>query len=147
MTAQASEKLIYESKKYFISTEPLYQFLELLRYRQPFHPPSTSCWRGYYGTWEVKEGKLFLTGLVGYIENNVEVGIGHLFPKQKEVFAEWFTGEIRIQLGGILKYGYNGNASIHEVDFYIEFKNGNEIGTRTVDNRQLKFEDDPDVPF
>jgi hypothetical protein len=147
MTAQAGEKLLYESNEYFIHTEPLYEFLELLRYRQPFQPPSTACWRGYFGSWEIRDGKLYLIGLKGYIENYVVVGIEHLFPKQKEVFAEWYSGEIRIPLGDMLKYVHAGFASIYEEDFYIKFKNGIQIGTRLEKNTYVPKEDDPDLPF
>lgn len=47
---------------------------------------STSCCRGYYGTWEIKDKKLYL--------NHIE-GIWKL-KNNEPVFADWFTGKLHV---------------------------------------------------
>ena len=47
---------------------------------------STGCYRGYRGTWEVKDNKLYL--------NHIE-GIWKL-KNNEPVFADWYTGKLHI---------------------------------------------------
>src|SRR4051812_9271097 len=55
---------------------------------------STGCWRGYIGTWEIKDGRFFLVGLRG---------IYKLLGKEP-IFADWFTGVLKIPRGEVLHY-------------------------------------------
>lgn len=41
--------------------------------------PSTACWRGYYGTWEIRDRKLFLTNIEAYLDYNNIVGVKYFF--------------------------------------------------------------------
>ncbi len=49
---------------------------------------SSSCLRGYIGSWKIENGKLFLTKLDG----------GLRLEGNKPLFAEWFSGELKIIL-------------------------------------------------
>ena len=40
---------------------------------------------------------------LGFIENQEQVDLNFLFPDKNEVFADWFTGDIRIPQGKMLK--------------------------------------------
>lgn len=51
--------------------------------------PSTACWRGYYGTWEIRGKKLFLTNIEAYLDYNHIVGVEYFFH-EKSVF--WLIG-------------------------------------------------------
>jgi hypothetical protein len=140
MTAQAMERLILNGREVSIATEPLASYLSKLKEKPPLVSPTTACWRGYYGTWEIKDNKLYLIKFEGYTLNHPDetelrkVGIHYIFPTQTRVFAKWYSGEIRIPEGNIIKYVHFGYESIFESDLLLEFKKGFLIGQRTVEN-------------
>lgn len=133
MTAQAGERLIFKGEETWMAAEPLNQFLQN-RNDIKFKSPSTACWRGYYGQWEIKEGKLYLIGLKAYIEGYKEVGLNYLFPGNDVVFANWFSGKIRIPQGELLDYVHMGYASLYEKDMILVFEGGVLINEYIVDN-------------
>lgn len=139
MTAQAMEKIFINGREHSMASEPLVSYFKMLKKKPIFIFPSSACWRGYYGTWEIKDDKLYLIAFEGYTSNLSErkyweVGMDFIFPNQKIVFAEWFSGEIRVPLGDMLDYVHGGYLSSFEKDMFLEFKNGELIGQRTVDN-------------
>ena len=95
MTIQAGDVLSYNGKKTTIAEEPLKPYLET-RNDVSFIFKSTALVRGYIGIWEIKNKKLYLVSLVGFINNNEKVDLKYLFPDITEVFAVWFSGDIRI---------------------------------------------------
>ena len=95
MTIQAGDVLSYNGKKITIAEEPLKPYLET-RNDVSFIFKSTALIRGYIGIWEMKNKKLYLVSLVGFIKNNEKVDLKYLFPNITEVFAVWFSGDIRI---------------------------------------------------
>ena len=95
MTIQAGDVLSYNGKKTTITAEPLKPYLET-RTDVSFIFKSTALVRGYIGVWEIKNKKLYLVSLVGFIKNNEKVDLKYLFPNITEVFAVWFSGDIRI---------------------------------------------------
>ena len=105
---------------------------------------STDCKRGYIGEWEIVEDKLFLIGLEGHPEENERFTMDFLFPNQQKVFAEWFSGEIKIPQGKLLHYEHLGYASIFERDLFMEFNKGVLVGSREVDNTKTFDPDDPE---
>lgn len=52
------------------------------------------------------------------------MGMAYLFPDEEVVFADWFTGKIRIPIGDTVAYVHGGYASIQEGDMFLEFENG-----------------------
>ena len=135
MTAQAQELFLYKGKKVGMATEPLNQYLKT-RDDIEFVEKSTAFWRGYLGQWEIKDNKLYLVDLTAYIEGFKKVDMKYLFPKTKEVFANWFTGEIRIPTGKILKYVHMGYESTLEKDIMLQFQDGVLISEKVIDNRE-----------
>ncbi|MAO70966.1 MAG: hypothetical protein CMD02_00475 [Flavobacteriales bacterium] len=135
MTAQIKEILLYKGNKVGIATEPLAPYLKN-RKDIKFSFRSTACWRGYFGTWELRNKKLFIISLKACTDEyrNYEVDLNYLFPNNKEVFADWFSGDIRIPQGKMLKYVHMGYQSIFEKDTMLKFKNGILIGERVIDN-------------
>jgi len=95
MTLQARDILSYNGKKTTIAAEPLKPYLET-RNDVGFIFKSTALVRGYIGKWKIKNKKLYLVSLVGFINNNEKVDLKYLFPNITEVFAVWFSGDIRI---------------------------------------------------
>ena len=123
MTIQAGDILSYNGEKITIVTEPLKPYLES-RSDISFIFKSTALVRGYIGTWKIKNKKLFLVSLIGFIENNEKVGLNYLFPNKKEVFADWFSGQIRIPEGNLVKKINIGYASVFERDRMLKFNKG-----------------------
>ena len=123
MTIQAADILSYNGKKTTIASEPLKSYLDA-RSDVGFVYKTTALVRGYIGKWEIKNKKLYLISLVGFIENNKQVDLNYLFPNETEVFANWFSGDIRIPEGKLLKKINLGYASVFEKDRFLFFKEG-----------------------
>ena len=85
----------------------------------------TSCWRGYVGSWEIKNNKFFLRNLTGCFRLDSDMPI----------FADWFTGVLRVPRGERLVYIHMGFGSIYEEELHIKIVNGCVVKTRVLDNR------------
>lgn len=134
MTAQIKEILLYKGNKVGMATEPLNPYLKN-RKDINFESQSTGCWRGYLGFWELRDKNLFIVKLI--VTKDKQVDLNYLFPGKKEVFADWFSGEIRVPQGELLKYVHMGYQSIFEKDLILKFKKGVLIDERVIDNSQL----------
>lgn len=130
MTAQASDSIKYKNKRSGMGTEPLRNYLKQLNLPYPFIAPSSFCWRGYFASWAVEHNKLFLVDFTGYILNYQKVGMDYIFPGEDVVFANWFSGEIRIPLGNMVAYVHGGYESAYEGDCFLTFENGILINER-----------------
>jgi hypothetical protein len=86
---------------------------------------STSCWRGYVGTWEIRDDRFFLRGLVGR----------YRLTGREPLLADWFTGVIRVPLGTRLIYVHMGFGSVYEQELHIRIVDGLVVARRTIDNR------------
>jgi hypothetical protein len=142
MTAQEREKLFYKGIEFSLATEPLAQYFTKINNKPDFVISGTANWRGYVGTWEISNNKLYLTELKWNKAYREKVGIEYIFPGQNKVFADWFTGEIKIPHGKMLKYIHMGYASIFEKELYLNFINGNLIEERLIENDPSKIDDD-----
>ena len=90
---RSREVVIFEGIEFKTKDYPLEFYLESLTYQPVIGE------KGYYGTWLVKEGKLFLTKLLIFShDNSIKYDIEYIFPGEQIVFASWFTGAIRITL-------------------------------------------------
>lgn len=139
MTAQATEKLYIFDEEYQIQGEPLSKYLELLKDIK-LSSPHTGCWRGYIGTWEIKNNKLYLVDFYGYTEDG-DVGIDYLFKNKKEVIASWYTGELRVPQGKMIKYIYAGFGSIYEKELIFHIQNGIIKKIKIKDNQTNEIND------
>src|SRR5574341_1496175 len=102
MTAQIHEKLIFEGEE-----------------------SSMAFWRGYVGTWELREGLFYLLGLTGRYKL---IGDGPLL-------ADWFSGVIRIPRGNLLHYVHLGFGSVYGEEIHVKIERGEVTASRIVDNR------------
>ncbi len=136
MTAQAEERIIYRGEETWMQADPLSPYLRKMNIR--FLPPSTACWRGYYGRWEISESRLYLIGLEAYVEGPEKVGLNYLFPGQERVFAQWFTGTVRIPRGELLEYVHMGYSSVYEKYLILSFSEGVLTGEMEIDHSELQ---------
>ncbi len=131
MTAQVMEVLVHKGEEFFMAAEPLRSYLYDQSPNLQFDAPHTACWRGYKGTWEIVQGKLFLTDLDAYGPS-----IEEIFDVPLPVFAEWFAGEIRVVVGEQLLYVHMGYGCLYEKDLYIRIEKGIVIAEEEIDNRE-----------
>ena len=125
MTAQIPETLVYEGRELSMCAEPLGNYFALAGLDPPFEWTSTALWRGYVGTWEIVDGRLYLTEINGTLKTAEVANLASLFPDFPErVFAHWYSGTTRSPEGKLLEYFHMGYASIHERDRYFEFEKG-----------------------
>jgi hypothetical protein len=145
MTAQIREIIYYKGEKTVMATEPLSSYLQS-RKGICFNARSSACWRGYLGIWKINDKRLFLVKLKGYIDKDYkEVELEYIFSGKKEVFADWFSGKIRISQGELLQYVHMGYSSVFEKDLFLKFKDGVLIDEETIDNR-IEFEKTKNKP-
>ncbi len=91
----------------------------------------TNCWRGYVGTWEIREGKFYLVRLQGALRLR---GDGSLL-------ADWFSGVLRIPQGELLLYVHMGFGSVFEEELHLMVEKGTVVAERVIDNR-AKYRDE-----
>ncbi len=141
MTAQVPETLIHNGTEYALCVEPLNKYIKQQRPDIRFAWNDTSCWRGYEGTWEIKDGKLYLVDLVGclrgdkqYPPNDPDL-FAKLFPDSvgTGLFADWFTGQLRCPFGEMLEYVHAAYASTFEHELLIDISNGVVVGEEVKD--------------
>ena len=137
MTIQARDRLSHNGKKTTIATEPLKPYLEK-RSDVSFIFKSTALVRGYIGNWKIENKKLYLVSVVGFIESNEKVGLEYLFPNKTEVFADWFSGDIRIPEGDLLQKINTGYASVFARDRLLNFNKGILISETVKENTKSK---------
>ena len=88
---------------------------------------SSGCWRSYQGSWEIKDGRFYLTGVCGCV---VLVG-------SEPLFADWFTGVIRVPQGEQLQYVHMGFGSVYEEELHLKIEKGLVTASRVLDNREI----------
>lgn len=91
---------------------------------------SSACWRGYQGTWEIREEQLFLVGIEGRFKL-----IG-----DEPLLADWFSGVLRVPRGERLTYVHMGFGSVYEEELHIRVELGHVTGSRIHDNRGTEFD-------
>ena len=123
MTVQAGDLLIYMGELHSTHSQPLETYIKKINLPHPIVSPNTACKRGYYATWEIKDNKLFLVKWKGYILDYMNVDIEYLFPGEKVVFANWFTGEIYYPLGELVEW-FVDYIDLHQGVSCLEFENG-----------------------
>lgn len=136
MTAQIKEELIYFHKKFKIITipgipeehpriakdsllNPVFSSRELLS--------STGCSRKYQGTWKVEKNRLYLFSIRGK----------YSIVGDAPVFADWYSGTLKIPLGLPLVNFHFGFGAIHEKEAHMHIENGILIKTDVIENKSI----------
>jgi hypothetical protein len=155
MTTQVSDQLIYDGKQHSIFSEPLNLCHDECVRRLNYMWNNTACYRGYIADWEVADDRLFLTGVEAtvctkpYEESAPKsryCSISHsgdclpetknlhdIFPNSDgKVSAEWYSGEIRLPLGEMIKYIHCGYETEYENYLLLEFNSGSIVGSRVI---------------
>ena len=151
MTAQTPDRIRFQPRgaTHPLCENPLDQFLRDRGLRKTRGGMmSTANWRGYVATWLLKGEGLWLTsvssnGLIvdrrqSEADADAEVAgeldgrpfsVGGLFPDDTRpadapVFADWYSGELRIPEGEIIQYVHGGYGTTYERDRLILIERG-----------------------
>lgn len=138
MTAQSPETLILDGEEMVMTFCPplpeghprIYELSSEDFHRSIFN--NSACWRGYEGTWEIRDGRFYLVSLVGRFQ----------LLDGDPIFADWFSGVLRISQGNELLYVHMGFGSVYEEEIHIKIDKGIVVGTRIVDNRGKEYDED-----
>ena len=145
MTAQIAERLHYQGEDVAMCTNPLSDYFAMGGFNPRFESNCTALWRGYVGSWEIVDDRLYLVGLTGTLEDGAEASLATIFPEFPErVFAHWYSGTIRIPQGKQLEYVHMGYGSTFERDLFLDVERGVVVTTRVRQNGVADFESAPD---
>jgi hypothetical protein len=133
MHTQLKEILVYKGKEFPVSADPLSQYFTSENSPRFFKNLRANK-RGYLGKWAVIKNELFLTSLSGELENADEISLENVFPGKERVFAEWFNGEIILNLGKLLALANKDRPAVYASDLHLEFIKGRLINTQIVEN-------------
>lgn len=139
-TGQEGERVIYKGDTLTMLCEPLEIYFQKNEPRQRFHPTlengcSTALWRGYVGLWRIENNQLFLVDVYACGDKKRSIKDQIFKGQDSEIFADWFTGDLFIQKGKVIKYNHFGYDRYYEMEIVAtvnggiietekEFKNG-----------------------
>ena len=145
MTAQIAERLRYQGREVSMCTNPLSDYFAMGGYNPRFESNCTALWRGYVGSWEIVEDRLYLIGVRGTLESGADASLETIFPGFPDrVFAHWYSGTIRIPQGKQLKYVHMGYGSTFERDLFLEVERGVIVATRVRHNGSADSDNAPE---
>jgi uncharacterized protein (TIGR02996 family) len=140
MTAQISETLRFRGSDRAMCAEPLRPLLDRGHVLPLEEGGCSALWRGYVGEWEVRDDRLFLTGLLLGFGSRVppDEGLRRAFPDAPTggVFADWCDDWLRVPDGEELQYVHMGYASTYERDDFLGFRGGRLVYIETAENRE-----------
>ena len=137
MTAQISERLLYDGRTLPLRSTPLTPFLQQHGKTDLFQMTSTANWRGYVGSWEIAEDRLYLVGLSGRLKDGSTANLDTVFPQSSgRVFAAWYSGTLHIPEGELLEYVHLGFASRYERDILLDIQHGVLVSSAVQENER-----------
>jgi len=113
---------------------------------------SSGNWRGYVATWQLDGDQLMLKRVEQWrmrenpeaatnaeaepdIREMFDVPIEKVMPgRSLPVFAEWYSGKLRVPQGEILDYVHMGYGSRYVRDTFLDFRNGVLVSRVDIDN-------------
>ena len=152
-TAQVPDKLILDGKEVPLFENPLDSWLEKnppkpeLSYYD-FFSNSSNNWRGYQATWKISGDRLLLLEVAkmrsvpkwrAWLSRSdhefCAVPVEWYMPGKKlPVFAEWYSGRLKIPQGKMTRYVHMGYGSDYERELLIEIKNGVVVARAEISN-------------
>ena len=162
MTAQFREILTLEGKQYGMISEPLDPLIikEFNGQKEGYpdgyptlYPSCTACWRGYIGHWLISNNQLWLEDVRGSNEVDdgkiyVEVAQDQLKLldwrktffnyQQGNIKAQWFSGKLVVEMGGLIEYVHMGFESTYEKYLLMDIKNGNVLSNQIIPGKEFR---------
>lgn len=141
LTGEPEDEFLYNGKSYgCISGLPSINLPEdkLVKFKNPMGYFNSAYHAPYTCKWKIENGKLYLIKLNGTIVNPCSdnlndndtddyksIDLNYLYPEQKEVFVDWYSGKISLVSGfyEIIRYSKNGKRIFPKV-LQLSFENG-----------------------
>ena len=131
MTTQVQERIIINGERYpLINSLSLPEDDSIIQRKKGLIEKSSNCWRGYVGTWEIKDDKLYLidfsSGMYDVLTN---------LP----LLADWVTGIGMVATGDMIKgSGSSWDIARYETETHLNFENGLVVKSITLKNNIQK---------
>ncbi|QNP45650.1 hypothetical protein H9L14_14160 [Sphingomonas sediminicola] len=136
MTAQVRDRLSYDGRIFPLCSLPLQPWLQETGNAGIFRWPHTANRRGYVASWEIADDRLYLKKLEATLHDGSAASLATLFPGTTgKVFAEWYSGTLRVTDGELLEYIHVGFGSRYERDIFLEIRDGVLVGTSVQENQ------------
>lgn len=122
------DALLIDQRLFALATEPLANYFALAESTSPFAGSATGRSRGYQATWEIRDGRLYLTAIQGTLAGGRAGSLGDLFPDfGRRVFAHWFSGRLeascpRPAIGKIVLTGIIANQA--DIGLVLDIEQG-----------------------
>ena len=125
MTTQVKERIIIDGEKYpLINCLSLPEDDSIIQYKKGIIEKSSNCWRGYVGTWEIKDDKLYL---IDFSSGMYEV------LTNLPILADWITGIGMVATGDMIK-GSSWDITKYETEMHLTFESGLVVKTQNITN-------------
>ena len=130
-TGQQAELIIHDGDTLQLLSLPLEKYLGEYEEREKKYPflkltCSTALWRSYQGIWKLENNELLLVDV--YLCASKERSIfTELFDSESPIKASWFTGDLFIQHGKMIKYHHSGFERYFEEETKVEIVQGIQI--------------------
>ena len=106
-------------------SEPLKAYFALAGIKFKPNVICSALTRGYVRSWKIIDDRLYLVKLKNGYDKDAKSCMAEYFPDHPDrVFAEWYSGKLRLPQGELLKHIHGGYASIYESDLFLTIKNG-----------------------
>lgn len=155
--AQTPERLRFDGMEEQLMATPLENYWSEVNPKPPaLAQTSLSCWRGYVGTWEIIDKRLYLIKLdrheirpkdESFVEENVAVPFEPLFGHEGPIPAEWFSGVLRVARGQVITQVNAGFASVYDEDVFFVVEHGTVISERVIKNDPAAITSDADLAW
>ena len=125
MTTQVKEQIIIDGQKYpLLNAMSLPEDDSIIQHKKGVIETSSNCWRGYVGTWEIKDDTLYL---VDFSSGKYDVLVN--LP----ILADWISGTAKVATGEV-KASSSWDIETYETEMHLTFENGLVIKTTNIKN-------------
>jgi uncharacterized protein (TIGR02996 family) len=136
MTAQFAECLRFRGEELRLYAEPLEPYFAAGHPKPEFNGLCSACWRGYVGTWAVRDDVLYVVDIDSPLGGPADSRMREVFPDHPDGRpADWCTDLLRVALGGLVDYVHMGYASTFERDLMLAVDRGRLVYLEEIDNR------------